>query len=170
MKVLILATMRSGSTSLLYSIAESLKAEYLFEPFHTEYDKSKYFDQFDKIKSSDNLVVKIIDNHFYNFSEFLDYKNLTKYFDKVIGLTRENDVDSANSAYLATVTGAWFNYSKFHISDVKINKEEYDLMLSKIIKDKKEILSFDIFQVTYEGIYKRKDQVDALKKYLGFDF
>lgn len=165
MKILILSQSRSGSTSLTDFIIKSTNLEYLHEPFnHGDFNK-----QLDKIKNSDNLIVKIVDNHFYKIDEFQDYKNLTKYFDKVIGLTRGDDYANARSRWIAEHFNSWDFASK----DIDFDERDLDQQrLKDLIFESKHVREsieqFDIFQVTFEGLFIDNTEWPALEAYLDF--
>lgn len=169
MKILILAQSRSGSTTLFNAIKNTKKIPTLWEPFHyvEEHNVSKKEQQFNTVVNSPNILVKIIDNHFYNYDKILNHRDFTKFFDKVIGLTRENDDDNARSYYAAYRDRNWMDYTAKK-SQIDASSEKYKRMLKHSKTIKEEILSFDIFQVTYEGLYIRKDQIQSLEDYLGF--
>lgn len=171
MKILILAQSRSGSTTLYKAIQNSIPINVLWEPFHYTRDGNFRLKEheFRTIKDRPNLLVKIIDNHFYSYNGFQNHTDLTKYFDKVIGLTRENDEENAKSYYLAERDNAWFDYTNQN-QDIDTTTEKYKRLVKNSKRIKEEILSFDIFQVTYEGLYIRKDQIQPLEDYLGFSF
>lgn len=171
MKILILAQSRSGSTTLYKAIESAIPVHALWEPFHYTRDGNFRLkeQEFNIIKTKPNLLVKIIDNHFYGFNGFQNHTDLTKHFDKVIGLTRENDEENAKSYYLAERDNAWFDYTNKN-QEIDTTTEKYKRLLGNSKRIKEEILSFDIFQVTYEGLYIRKDQIELLQDYLGFSF
>lgn len=172
MKVLLIAQSRSGSTTLAKAISSATGAPALMEPFNLAVDIDYEFNlQKEEIKSKSDIVVKIVDNHFYKLSEFADYKNLTKHFDKVIGLTINDAKDTAKSRQIAELTGEWRYSSKTNKNlylDSALDNERYKELLHESVRISKEILSFDIFQVTYEGLYDVKNEWTALENYLGF--
>ena len=170
MKILIVAQTRSGSTSLTYSIANALKSEVLFEPFSdNRISRDRAFASF---KNTNNLVVKVIDNNFNQINEFTDPQNFFSLFDKVIGLTRESTHENVTSYLIAKYFDSFDKSQK----DIEFSKEQYDNIINHGYKNhykhsdkiKKDIKSFDIFQVTYEGLYVNKDQWKDLENYLGF--
>lgn len=173
MKILILAQSRSGSTSLFRAIRRALKIPTLKEPFcpakrKTELALNK---DLDTIIQYPDLLVKIIDNHFYRCSRLSHYQNLTQYFDRVIGLTREDDEANAKSYLIAAITRNWFDYTKRPGVEESILEDNFDLYKQCLANSKRrreEILSFDIYQATYEGLYIRRDQITNLVEYLGF--
>lgn len=169
MKILILSQSRSGSTTLYSAIKSKLSLPELWEPFHytRDGDLASKEQEFATIVNAKDIVVKIIDNHFYSFHRFSNHTDITQYFDKVVGLTRENDEENAKSFFLAERDNTWMNYS-IKGREVDTSTEKYLRILDRSEKVRKEILSFDIFQVTYEGLFIRKDQMQGLEDYLGF--
>lgn len=169
MKILIVAQARSGSTGLLRAIGKSLNSEIIYEPF--THDVKNIDKKIDKIKKSKNIVVKVVDNDFYNNQYFKNEQNLFIFFDKIIGLTRDSDHEVALSFLIAEKYDSWRKSSKDF--DININEivqsQNYKKKVKNSIKIKQKIKSFDIFQVTYEGIYINKNEIDSLEKYLGLD-
>jgi hypothetical protein len=165
MKILILAQSRSGSNSLAESMIKATNYNYLQEPFN----HGDYADQTKIIKDSDDIIVKIVDNHFYKIEEFHYYKSLTSHFDRVIGLTRKDDQENARSRQIAEKLNSWYYSSKStNIENVELNDSRLSDLIVESKRNKEEIKSFDIFQVTYEGLFIEKTEWEELHKYLGF--
>ncbi len=168
MKILILAQSRSGSTSLTKAIKAKTKMPMLYEPFKPMYS-SQHNDQALQIINSSELLVKIVDSNFMFCDQFLDYRELTKYFDKVIGLTRSDSFENAKSKLVAEITDDWVSSYKKHNLDKSIfETDEYLIKLEDSKKHRNLILSYDIFQITYEDIYINKTGIEKLESYLGF--
>ena len=169
MKILIVAQARSGSTSLLKAISLSSKLGAVYEPFA---DNKRLKQDYDFIKNTDNIVVKIVDNWFYKVDEISDPIILFSFFDKVIGLTREDTAAGVNSFLIANHFNSWRKSQK----DLEIKENEYEKIIRDNYKEKyeynenirKQIILFDILQFTYEGIFVNKKELPALEKYLGF--
>jgi len=88
MKVLILASPRSGSTALIHAIAEILNLKKIIEPFNPN-------NKLVPSQTPNNSVTKIIAyNKPVNF-----FQNYIDNFDKVIYLTR-NDIQAAYESYI----------------------------------------------------------------------
>jgi hypothetical protein len=172
MKILIVAQARSGSTSLLKAISKSLNCKILYEPFN-EHSIDRLSEDVDTIKYSNNIVVKVVDNHFYKHKEFEDEKNFFAFFDKVIGLTRNSTDENVISLLIARHFNSWRESSKnknFPYSDEYIrNSKDYKFYVKESEKIKKEIKAFNIFQVTYEGIFLNQNEIKDLEEYLGFN-
>jgi len=88
MKVLILASPRSGSTNLTQAISEILKLKKVYEPFNPNTNKDPFL-------FPDNSVTKII-AYDKPIEFYLDY---ISNFDRVIYLTRHN-VEKAYESYI----------------------------------------------------------------------
>jgi LPS sulfotransferase NodH len=172
MKILILAQRRSGSTSLAKAIKDATGVTLLSEPFNpNDQDNDNYHRNL--IVNSSDLIVKIVDSNFKLYKDFEDYRELTKYFDLVIGLTRKNSIENAKSYFVATITGDWVNGRKTHNIDEDFFKTESScLQLKEYIEqsenNKNLILSYDIFQTTYEGLFITKTEINTLEEYCGF--
>jgi hypothetical protein len=173
MKILILAQSRSGSTSLTNFIIHSAKAQpnpITLRHLQTPFNFGSFTQQINQIKNIKNLIIKIVDNDFYKVPEFEDYKNLVKHFDKVIGLTRKNDYENARSKQIAEHFNTWKISSKtVEFDENKLKEDRLNYLINESKKNRTTIEQFDIFQVTYEGLFVDKDQWESLKEYLGFD-
>jgi hypothetical protein len=168
MKILILAQSRSGSTSLNKAIYDKTKIPMLYEPFKP-INKEIYEVQANKIIESSELLVKIVDSNFMFYENFKDYKDLVKHFDLVIGLTRSDCNENAKSKLVAEITNDWVSsYKKHKIDENIFLTEDYLNKLEDSKRYKDIILSYDIFQITYEDIYINKTGIPRLEKYLGF--
>lgn len=173
MKILILAQTRSGSTSLATAIKDATGLTLLSEPFNPNDQANDDYHR-NLIVNSSDLIVKIVDSRFASYVEFNNYIDLIKHFDIVIGLTRQDSKENAKSHLIATITGDWVNGRKTHSIDEKLfKKEPYCSQLNDTItqseNNKNLILSYDIFQTTYEGLFISKTEIDALENYCGFD-
>jgi len=166
MKILVLAQSRSGSTSLIDYIIKATNIEYLHEPFNIG-DSDDFSLQLNKIKNSTDLIVKIVDNHFYKMTEFKYYKDLTKCFDKVVGLTRIDDYANARSRWIAEHFNSWeFSSKSFNFDEKTLNKERLNELIHESKHNRKLIQEFDIFQATYEGLFIDNTEWSYLDSYL----
>jgi hypothetical protein len=168
MKILILAQTRSGSSTLTKAIASASGLPLLWEPFRPM-NPGNHKLQAKRIIEDKDLLTKIVDNNFTFYPEFYDHKSFISNFDLVVGLTREDDEDNAFSKRVAELTNDWQSSSKTHqIEASEVFDERYLNVLEESKKYKREIRSFDIFQITYEGIFINKTDIKRLENYLGF--
>lgn len=170
LKVLIVAQARSGSTSLLKAVGYSSDLMIINEPFR---DSDKFVDDYNRIKDTDNIVVKIVDNWFYSMEELSDPNKLFSMFDKVIGLTRDSIEDTTTSYLVASHFNSWRkSQKKFKLSEDEYNKivlDKYEEQYSHAKCIREQIKSFNIEQFTYEGLFIDKTELDTIEKYLGFE-
>ncbi len=92
MKILIISLPRTGSTSLLYRMADEYKVRPIFEPFHdgtNAYYNGETVWVYDK--NENNIIVKTIIHHHPNNLE------LVKEFNMIILLSRRNLKECAES-------------------------------------------------------------------------
>lgn len=154
MKIAIIANTRTGSTTLFKYVKHSLDLYGIHEPFNprTNLNYSHI-----NIWELDNIVVKYI----FVTSEYI--KKVIKHFDKVIFLTREDDIESAKSFIHAKKTDNWI--------DSYVYREEYSKEIDNIVatrNDQKNFLrSFGGFQITYEELFFHKEGVERINQYLG---
>jgi hypothetical protein len=156
MKILIVAQARSGSSFLAKDISAKMSLDLLWEPFNINSSGMSFDEEVAYIYNKDNIVVKIVDNHFNKIEKFkANPEILFERFDLVIGLTRRNDVKCGISRYLAKKSNYWGNDNTKKASKKILwaNKSELhkEILFCKQIR--KEINSFRILQTTYEDLY-----------------
>jgi hypothetical protein len=168
MRILILSQARSGSTGLQAWLKEEFKEEVMVNPFNP-YDKSEeeLDDDYEWLVSDRGLILKFVDNLFLKVSRIPDAGWLIRRFDKVIGLTRENDIDYAKSRLIGDITNDWRSSSSSHphITDDALDKYKLEQYVEEAKINKQFIRDLPLFQITYEQIYKDKN-VNGLLEYL----
>jgi hypothetical protein len=158
MKILIIANMRSGSTTFLKWLGMELGYKTINELhnpiFPIEFDLD-----------SDNFIVKEMYHH------IKDIPNYTSKFDRVITLTRNDTFDSAISLLYCDEKSNYDYHSKYKINDNWISDRIYEIhrIEKEFIKQNKDIVSINAFHITYEGIFKTKDELTKLCEYLNLD-
>jgi len=169
MKILIVAQARSGSNFLVKKIQEKTKLPTLLEPFNVGLSGLSFEEEATKIAQSRDILVKIVDNHFFKITDFKNPENLFKNFDKVIGLTRKNDTKTGISRYAAIKTNYWNdgNTSSFfkNTKMPKVEKKEIEECINFSKNIRLQIESFNIFQITYEDLFY-KNGLDKVFNYL----
>lgn len=169
MKVLVLAQSRSGSTGLIAWLRDELGEPVMVEPFNISlHPRSEIDIQLDVVKSDNGIIVKFVDNMYQGLPEISDVNVLMGYFDKVIGLTREDDRACTYSRIVGILSDNWRGAVANSVVDQgKLDEEmsRFDVHLNNTIKNKQMILDLPIFQITYEDLYVRKN-IDELLKYL----
>lgn len=158
MRILIYTLARTGSTSLTYYIANSLKYEGIFEPYNIDPTHDKYPESL--IWESDNVVVKVMDEQ--GGKHFLDFYGK---FDKYVILTRENTQEQAQSLVHAVQSKKWHSHYVYNSS--KVDQNYCNQMIEQYTRTRSKLLNLNGYQVTYEGIYLRRDQLKGLNEYLG---
>ena len=169
MKVLIIASPRSGSTNLYYYIKLSLGLVGYNEPYRTgtpEERRKKYESIRSNFKTA--VVVKQLFMHienvgFDNVEDF--YDNVGNFYDKIILLHRE-DKQAASESYAAAVkSGYWIN--KYKYNDKQVRLEDKELAYEMYIKEAELIKTLNYPVFTYEEIYYTDEGKDRLDKLLG---
>jgi hypothetical protein len=95
MKILIISLPRSGSTSLMFKIAEETNLKPFYEPFDTQHKRRQPY--------GDEFIIKTIVNHYpKTVTDPIEwYVNLSKEFDETILLSRKDLIACTESfAYL----------------------------------------------------------------------
>ena len=129
MRVAIYAQARSGSTALYNYIKDSLSLKGIFEPYNPKFT-NRFTEE--EIWEKDNVVVKFLirDNNIA--------KRIPLAFDKVIYLTRSNDLEGAESLARAQSKGEWnkkYFYNKSNFENKHIIKlKEYRNTHKKFIQ------------------------------------
>jgi hypothetical protein len=130
MKILILCTARTGSTSLYNLIATHLKYKNCFlEPFTNSEQTIKMWGVRDSISpyvDMDDILIKTFITVFKPHSEFKDWQSywdwMCEYFDKIILLSRNNKQLQAESiVYHQKINHKLNDYNNWH------KKKYYDL-------------------------------------------
>jgi hypothetical protein len=162
MRVCILGSPRSGTTSLLNYISESLNISKLNEPYNSDLPITE---QSTWLK--DNMAVKHLMHQLSNKQKL----NLHKHFDKVVCIYR-NDLEQSAESFLAGYRSNNWNRPYTYSSSEAIKKTSQNAHVKKWVigyrkKEIKEFKELKYFTVTYEDLYySDKDKV-RLNEYLG---
>lgn len=192
MKILVLATPRSGSTSLtklIYSHLDSSKYNLFIEPFNPNFYQKYKIDGFDftthkPLENFNNLLVKsllLFENVEYpikSFSSVESYLNwCVSFFDKIIILDRKDKLSQSQSFVINETQFRekgldWHSPKHYDLSKIDENyvekmifryRESTKLLLE--ISNKQEIPIF-----YYEDIFLNDtDQINELFKYLNLN-
>jgi hypothetical protein len=192
MKILILATPRSGSSSLVKFIDSHLKLKnykMMIEPFNQNLYKNKEYDK-DRdtilyLTKVGNVLVKnlfLLGHEEYPIKSFDDIYEYLKwcysYFDKIVILDRKDKIAQSESFTINETIfrekGINWHTQKIYDLD-KIDKSYLDEMIgrytesSKILKEISSINNFPIFY--YEDIFleHNKNVIKNLLEYLGIE-
>lgn len=164
MRILIISPPRTGGNVFSKWLSLELSYRWIHEPFNVN---NNLLDEISYFMELDNVVMKL---NPFEWRNHYDDKTLYSSFDKIIGLTREDVLDSSISYTKAIETN---NFTKRYVVDEKWvidNEQEIDnnlkllLNLNNFVKDTDNSL-----QITYEGIYQNKNDIEKLKKYIGID-
>jgi LPS sulfotransferase NodH len=192
MKILILATPRSGSTSLVKFVDSHLKLEnykMFIEPYNDSNYKD-YFDEFDcettePLLKYENILVKNLLLAGYDeyptktFTSVHDYfKWCGVFFDKILILDRKDKIAQSESFVINETMSrergiSWHTPKIYDLK--KINQSYLNNMIdrytksSKILKDISDLNKFPIFY--YEDIFLEHniDVINNLLDYLGIE-
>lgn len=157
MRILLIATVRTGGRQLSEWIAKELNYLHIHEPNIN-------------FKSDDDIVVKYL---VYNIvalnMEFIPPFNPDKW-DKIITLKR-NDIRAAAESFTYAQQNESYHSTTYSINnkwiqdnECQINKDMIDLVLSNDVIDK---IDFAGLKLTYEGVYETGKEIPMLEKYLG---
>ena len=153
MRILIISMGRSGGYQLNQWMALELNYKMIHEPIVNKLNIN-----------GDNIVVKCLLNEIKNEKNF-DFKN----WDKIIGLTRTDIRECAISHIKAVQTNEW--RSGYILSDEWIlnNIETINQNQGWIESGNNYISNIKEIQlnVTYEGIYNTKEDIQRIKDYIG---
>ena len=146
MKVLIIASPRSGSTNLTQAISEILKLKKVYEPFNPNTNKDPFL-------FPDNSVTKII-AYDKPIEFYLDY---ISNFDRVIYLTR-NNIEKAYESYIqAYIQHSNKSWHKKYIYNETIERDEYRYnFISNCTRLVKEVAKLNKKSyIIYEELYSK---------------
>jgi hypothetical protein len=190
MKILLLATPRSGSTSLTSLIGEHLKKENyktFYEPFnprfYNNYLSNGYdFKTYEPLTKFDNLIVKsiLMDglneyplNSFDNINDYLDW--CINYFDKVFILDRSNKIEQSESFVInetanRTTGIGWHTPKVYNVKNMDMNF--YNNILNILNKTQEQLIHLsennNLPYFLYENIFTDSNQseIEKLFNYL----
>jgi hypothetical protein len=156
MRILIIATQRTGGRTLNEWISKELKYTCIEEP------NSGYVD-------GDNKVVKCL-VHTILYPDMKPYNDFDPNgWDKIITLKRNDTRKAAESMVFAhetklfhstySITDKWIQYKESHIRE----NESFMIKNNGII-DK---IEYAGLKLTYEGVYETGEELPILKEYLG---
>lgn len=152
MKILVLSHTRCGSTTL---------CKWLSKELNIELDETPYDGKtFDLVFQKTNIIRKIV------IEEYIPSNEVISKFNKVICLSRDNNIDTAISFIIANSSNLW------HV--------EYDVTNDWIVENKKDIIEkanlYDYMkytlkrvaglQLVYENIYSNKIDLHKILVYL----
>lgn len=168
MKILVVAPPRVGGRIFSWWLSLEIKYMWIHEPFHFHKESFiKSEDELLKELDSNNILVKV---NYGDWNNLFSNENFYKLFDKIICLTRKNTMDGAISLTYAVINKNFTKryeiddtWIKNNLNEIEIQKKVLEDWFSKI-KDIPNSL-----QLTYEGIYYEKEDLNKLKSYLGID-
>ena len=155
MRILILSHTRCGSTTL----CKWLEKELGIELDETPYNKITFNSVFKK----ENIIRKIV------IEEYYPSNNDINKFDKVICLSRENDVDTAISFINADNKDSWHDIYEITNEWINNNKNKIIETAHKYEHLKEYLKNKNLFQTTYENIYINKTDVNKVISYLNIE-
>lgn len=155
MKILVLSHTRCGSTTLCKWLSKELN----FELDDIPYNKIGFNSVFEK----SNVIRKIV------IEEYNPPTEVIEKFDKVICLSRENNIDSAISFINANNKGKW--HETYEITNEWINNNKNKIIESgyKYKHLKTRLKNKNLFQITYENVYINKTDVNRVINYLNIE-
>jgi hypothetical protein len=170
MRILVLAQSRSGSTSLSAWLKSETGEEVMLEPFNPHANTEEQLAaQLEWVNSDRGLILKFVDNMFLQVNAIESVDWLMSKFDKVIGLTREDDDACAYSRLVAHLANDYRGSADTAEVDNMVINQNADLLSSyktHAATQKAYIRNLDIFQITFEELYEQQD-ASRLIEYLG---
>lgn len=167
MRILIIAGSRVGGTNICDWLGYELGIECIHEPFaewrKSDGSKVRYESRILK-GNEDGIIVKIFP---VNEWELLKDKE----WDFIIGLSRENLRETAESMVVAERTNVWHEEYELKGEWIKENEADIEDGIQRASAFRDRILNnnrIDI-QITYEGIYYTKEDRNRLKSLLGIE-
>lgn len=162
MRVCIYGQSRTGSTVLSSYISNRLDLYNIVEPYNP---RNPNYHSDEEIWLEPKTSVKFLWGELNNYQE----RELHRYFDKVIILTREDNIAGAESHLMGLITKQWEKYS-YNIKEFT-EKEKRQLQYNIKWRDetKQQLLSLPYFQVTYEEIFYRKVGITRINSYLNIE-
>lgn len=167
MKVLLLASPRSGSTTLLKSLSKTLNLKDI--SISDNYQYPNHFNLIKHIINTDDTIVRtsVHTNHGFDLHDFINY------FDYTILLSRLNDMEHkvsfANLYYknFYKKSGAHDIYSEIEIPKKIYNDANFILYFNSILEEKNKLIELSKFLkipiLYYENIYKNKTDFQIIK-------
>ena len=160
MRIAIYAQARSGSTALYNYIKDSLSLKGILEPYNPKFPE-RFTEE--EIWKQDNIVVKFLLRD-KNIAE-----RLPSVFDKVIYLTRSNDLEGAESLVYATKKDIWHESYEYNtLKDLSLDKEIKDIR-DKRAQHRQYIESQKGFQITYEEIFYKRVGIQKINDYINIE-
>ena len=169
MRICIIGTSRSGTTSLMNYVHLSLNLSCIVEPYNEEiYSTNKLndADEFKNWKQPDTVVKHLI-------SQVPKDKlhNLEDYFDKVIVIHRVNLLEAAESWLAAKKSKAWDRH--YHYESAISNSDP--LIIQDLLQEEVrrrvwlefKIKKLNYFTTTYEDLFLSGKDFNRVKEYLG---
>lgn len=171
MRVCIVGTSRSGTTSLMNYVSYSLNLNCIVEPYNEgiyTINKPKDADEY-KNWEQPNTVVK----HLITQVPKDKLYNLEDYFDKVIVIHRVNLLEAAESWVVAENTKSWDRHYHYESS---ISKTDPLILKDLVLEEVKRrvwlayrIKKLNYFTTTYEDLYTYGIDFNRVKEYLNIE-
>jgi hypothetical protein len=149
MKVCIVAMARSGGYGLGEWISTELNHTYYHEPIYNGISTE-----------GDNIVVK------YLITEIDKTENALIGWDKIIGLVRENERECAISQTYAVENKEWRRGYKLNSEWISERENVIKGFEEWALIQKEFIQNLNVFNVSYEGIYNRGEDIKRILEYL----
>ena len=159
MKLLIISLPRTGSSTLLFKLAEEKKLKPIYEPFH---DGTNQFKNWTYNPNEDNIIVKTIINQHQNNLD------LVKEFDEVILLSRRDLKECAESYayFMVNVRDGFQSWQEYYYDNITESDYMYALNLISKMNEDIQIISNELnIPITYyEDLFDIESE-ERLRKY-----
>ena len=168
MRICILGTSRSGTTSLMNYVSYSLKLSCIVEPYNEgKYAKNgpKQADEYKNWEKPDTVV-----KHLFSQVPKNKLYKLDKYFDKVIVIHRVNLLEAAESWIAANVSNSWDRHYHYETSISKLDPHTIQHEVIEEVKRRAwmalKLKKLNYFTTTYEDLFIYGKDFNRVKEYL----
>jgi len=175
MRILIISSYRCGGYSFSNWLGKELDYEMVHEPYNFCYEMQKLRSLSiipkdpEYIFTTNDIIVKFPYQDLEKINRD-DMKNLPEdlinKFDKTIGLTRENLLESAQSMVWARKNNKWHDTYSMTPEWLENNKEEILTTRNDLLDTNEKIKKLSILQVAYENIFINKSDISKIQDYL----
>lgn len=165
MKILILSAPRVGGRNLSRWLSLELNYLWIHEPFH--FHKESHIKNIRDLEENLNLDNIVVKSNFNDWKDFYTEGIFCSKFDKIICLTRKDSYDAAVSYAKALETNNFINPYTIEQEWINENSEEIKNHHEHIKKLMEGIIfTKDSLQITYEGVYYERNDIEKIKDFL----
>jgi hypothetical protein len=167
MRVLIIAGGRTGGKRFSQWLSMETGYEWIHEPFFHPDNTNRKFNK-------DNTIVKLLVSEFFELTP----ENYIDSFDKIIGLSRNNTMDTAISQTYGELNNLWQENYKINETWIDENKSLIEFNEKMAIETNESLSKIENIElrITYEGLFYDKiighkycKDVERIMEYINLD-